>query len=398
MEQAKQKNGNPVQSNVPTISTLVTLSVLAVTAVSLLLFSSGLAPSHYKTLHFALNYEAEFLKRGLVGEVFRSLGISPWACAPGLFTLTVLLLLSAIYAIASRALLSQKAHPVLAMILVALWASPAALPHLAADFGRFDALLILLLGIWALCSFALIANLSLVLLALMGCAALLIHEIALFATVPIGFALWLVRYDEPLISLRTFAFGTVISLAFTLIWIFGNGDVLTPEGVLEMVSERYGPGDYSIELILLVLFGDISENVAYSTRQAARFAPLWEHLKFLGVMLGFLFLLGTMVAIAVQRLPRHGWIVVLASLTPLALYPLGYDYFRWLSFVLINFTVLSVWVMLHYPETTDAIIARSTRWHWAILGLLFLFLVVGPSGIFTSFVLSNAPLSALILP
>ncbi|MEX0970635.1 MAG: hypothetical protein WD046_09355 [Paracoccaceae bacterium] len=397
MKQSKQKIGELTRLSVSTFSAVTILGVLAVTAASVALFSNGLALSHYKTLHFALSYEAEFLKRGLVGEAFRLLGISPWGGAPGVFTLMVLLLLSGVYALGVHALLRQRAHPVLAAILIALWASPAALPHMTADFGRFDALLILLLGVWAVCSFALTANLSLVLLTLVGCAAILTHEIALFATVPIGLALWLIRYGEPLISVRTVAFGAVISLAFVLIWTFGNGDTLTREGVTAMVSERFGTGNYSIELMLLVLFGDISENAAYSAREAARFAPLREHLEFLGIMSGFLLLLGSMVAIAVRRLPRHGRVAVMACLTPLALYPLGYDYFRWLSFVLINMTVLSIWVMLHDPGTTDAIIARCRDFHRAIQGLSFLFLVVGPLGIFTCIAIREAPLFALIL-
>jgi hypothetical protein len=366
--------------------------------VSLLLFSNGLTPSHYKILHFVLSYETDFLKRGLVGEAFRQLGISPWGRAPALFTLTVLLLLSALYAIVARALLGQRPHPVLAVILIALWGSPAALPHWAWDFGRFDAFLILLLGIWALCSFSLRANESLMFLAVIGCTALLIHEVALFATVPIGLVLWLIRYNEPLISVRTFAFFAVTSLTFALIWIYGNADNLTPEEVTQIVSERCGSNDYSIELIKLVLFGSVSENIEYSAQRSATFAPLWEHLKFLLLMSGFLLLLGVMVGIAIRRLPRHGWIAVLASLAPLALYPFGYDYFRWLSFVLANFTLFSIWVMLHDPGSTDAIIAHGEGWYRPILALSLLFLVVGPLGVFTSFELSIAPLPALILP
>jgi hypothetical protein len=395
MKQSKQEIWEPVRSGLSIISTL---AILAVTAASIAMFSNGLIPSNYKTLHFALSYEVEFLKRGLVGEIFRLLGLSPWGAAPGVFSLLVLFLLSGLYALAARALLRQRAHPVLAVILVALWASPAALPHLAADFGRFDALLILLLGVWAVCSFALTANLSLALLTLVGCATVLIHEIALFATVPIGLALWLIRYDQPLISVRTLAFGAVIFVVSILIWAFGNGDIVTPEGVTQTISQNFGAGDYSIELMLLVLFGDISQNATYSARQAAYFAPLREHMQALGIMSGFLALLGAMAAIVVRRLPRHGWVALVTCLTPLVLYPFGYDYFRWLSFVLINMTALSIWVMLHDPTTTDAIIARCKGWRGAIQGLAFLFLVVGPLGIFTGFALRQAPLFALTLP
>ncbi len=398
MKQSEQRNSEAARSSVSALSAVVTLGVLAVTAASVALFSNGLAPSHYKTLHFALSYETEFLRRGLVGEAFRLLEISPWGAAPGVFTLAVLLLLNGVYALGANALLRQRADPVLALILVALWASPAALPHLAADFGRFDALLILLLGVWAVCSFALSAILSLALLTLVACVAVLSHELAVFATVPIGLALWLIRYDEPAISVRTVTFGLVISVAFAPIWTFGNADILTPEGVTAMITERYGAGDYSIELMLLVLFGDIAEYAKYAARQAALFAPLREHLTFFGIMSGFLLLLGVMAAVAVRRLPRLGWVAGLACLTPLALYPLGYDYFRWLSFVLINMTVLSVWGMLHDPGTTDAIIARCRSWRMAILSLSFLFLVVGPMGIFTGFALMKAPLTALFLP
>lgn len=398
MKPSKQKIGEATHSSVSIYSVVVVLAIFAVTVASIALFSNELALSHYKTLHFVLSYDAEFLKRGLVGEAFRLLGISPWGAAPGVFTLMVLLLLSGVYALGAFAVIRQRADPVLVGILIALWASPAALPHLTADFGRFDALLILLLGVWAVCSYALTANLSLVFLTLASCTAVLIHEIALFVTVPVGLALWLIRYDEPVISVRTVAFGAVISFAFTLIWTFGNGDILTPAGVRALISERFGAGDYSIKLMLLVLFGDISENAVYSARQAARFAPLREHLEFFGIMFGFLLLLGAMIAILIRQLPRHGWLAVVACLAPLALYPLGYDYFRWLSFVLINMTVLSVWAMLHDPGTTDAIIVRCRGWYRAIQGLSFLFLVVGPLGIFTCFALAKSPLFALILP
>lgn len=395
MKSSKQKVGEPARANVSIISIV---AILAVTAVSIAMFSNGLLPSHYKTLHFTLNYETEFLKRGLVGEAFRLLGLSPWGAVPSVFTLIVLSLLSGVYALAAHALLRQKAHPVLAVILITLWASPAALPHLAADFGRFDAILILLLGGWAVCTYALSAGQSLVLLTFVGCATLLIHEVALFATVPIGLALWLIRYDETIISIRTVIFGVVICVAFTLIWTFGNGDILTPVKVTEMISKSYGAGDYSIDLMQMVLFGDISQNAAYSAHQAAQFAPMRAHVQFFGIMFGFLLLLGAMVSMSVRRLPRHGWFAAMACLTPLALYPFGYDYFRWLSFVLINMTVLSIWVMLHEPKITDTIITHCERWRSVILGLGFLFLVVGPLGIFTGFALKQAPLFALILP
>ncbi|HCP81440.1 MAG TPA: hypothetical protein DIT67_07535 [Octadecabacter sp.] len=362
------------------------------------MFSDGLVPSNYKTLHFMLNYDAEFLKRGLVGEIFSLLGFSPWGAAPGVFTLMVLLLLSGLYVLGAYALLRQRGHPVLALMLIALWASPAALPHLAADFGRFDALLILLLGVWAGCSCALPAKLSLLLLAIVGCVSLLIHEITLLVTMPIGLVLWLIRYDKPLISFSTLAFGVIISLVFTLVWIFGNGDILTPESLTELISKNYGIGDYSIKLMLLVLFGDLSENVTYSARQAAYYDPVHQHLKFLAIMSGFILIQGTMVATAIRRLPRHSWSAIMACLTPLALYPFGFDYFRWLSFVLINMTVLSIWIMLHYPKIMDAIIANCEGWRKFIIAQIFLFLVVGALGVFTSFALRQAPLVTLIVP
>ncbi|RPE71871.1 hypothetical protein EDD53_1002 [Pacificibacter maritimus] len=374
------------------------VAIIAVTAVSIIIFSNGLVLSNYKTLHFILNYDVEFLKRGLVGQIFNLLGFSPWGAAPGVFTLMALLLLSGLYMLATYALLRQRGRSVLALVLVALWASPAALPHLAADFGRFDALLILLLGLWAVCSYALPAKLSLLLLAVVGCVSLLIHEITLVVTMPIGLALWLIRYDKPLISVSTLAFGVAISLVTALVWLFGKGDILTPENLTDLISKNFGVDDYSIKLILLVLFGDMAENITYSIRQAGYYAPVKQHLQFFAIMSGFIFLQGMMVITAVRRLPRHSWFAIMACLTPLALYPLGFDYFRWLSFVLINMTILSVWIMLHNPETTDAIIANCEGWRRCIIALIFLFLVVGPLGVFTSFALKHAPLVTPFLP
>ena len=395
MKPLKQNAG---QSARESVSLITNIAIFAGTAASIAMFSDGLVPSHYKTLHFALSYEVEFLKRGLVGEVFRILGLSPWSAAPGIFTLIVLVLLGGVYMIATHTLLRQHAHPLLGLVLVALWASPAAIPHLSADFGRFDALLILVLGLWAVCSYALSATPSLMLLTVGACCSVLIHEVALFATVPIGLVLWLIRYDEPLVSSSTVAFSLVISLTFALTWTFGGAGSLDPDGIVAMIAEHYGPSDYSIELMLLLLFGGMPENVSYSASYATRSAPLKEHLQFVVVMSGFMLLLGTMVATAVRRLPIRGFVAIVGCFAPLALYPFGYDYFRWLSFVLINMTILSVWVMLHDPRVTEAVILRCENWRNTIICLVFLFLAVGPVGIFTGFSLREAPLVTLLVP
>ncbi|SPJ25974.1 hypothetical protein [Palleronia abyssalis] len=382
----------------PTPPVAAVLGILAVTAASIVLFSNGLTLSPYKTLHFALSYETEFLKRGLVGEAIRRSGASPWHAAPGLFTLAVLLLLCGLYALAAHAILRQRADPTMAAILVALWASPAAMPHLAADFGRFDALLVLLLGSWALLSRALHATASLLLLALVGCAAMAVHEIAFLVTIPIGLVLWAIRYDAPVISLRTLPFGIVIAGVFALVWTFGGADILTREEVAVTISDRFGADDYSIALILLVLFGDISQNVVYSALQVGRLAPLREHLEYVVIMSGVFVLLGAIAVIIARSRPGYAWMAGLACLAPLALYPLGYDHFRWHSFVHINMTILFLWVMLHDPGTTKAVITRCRARQAGIVGLSLLFLGVGPLGVFTAFDLERAPLITLLRP
>ena len=362
------------------------LSVLALAVLTVLSLYRGFGMvNDWKYTHFLFSYQDEFLKRSLVGELMRHL-VGPVTydavvvCSViALATLSVLLF----YVCVRPALKKPMPRGGFLFAAVAL-SSPATLQHFAFDLGRFDVFNLLL----AVASLLAIHGLSRMAAALVVCVllaiSLLIHEGVFFMYMPLVVGYWFYR-DRARSAL--WLQGTYVVLAFLMTFVisrWGQVTLYSLDHHLALLTERFG--DRVVAISVQVLHeGGVIQNIRRTYYLGVSMERLWHHLLMFVLLAPVLFMLFQATrAVLGQREPR-AWLVLLAALSPLALYPLGHDHFRWWALALTNLFVALAMLGITREGMRTAIARTFERYWllgWVAIGLA---LITGPLGVTESF-------------
>ena len=131
--------------------------------------------------------------------------------------------------------------------------------------------------------------------------------------------------------------------------------------------------------------GGAIQNIRRTYYLGVSMERLWHHLLMFALLAPVLFMLFQATrAVLGQREPR-AWLVLLAALSPLALYPLGHDHFRWWALALTNMFVALAMLGITREGMRTAIARTFERYWllgWVAIGLA---LITGPLGVTTSF-------------
>ncbi|WNK21222.1 hypothetical protein P1P91_05985 [Halomonas piscis] len=347
--------------------------------------ASGLIDWNYTQLLF--RYDAGFIKRGLLGTLLGWLpGTLDYATASRVAYALLGVLAVAFLLPFVRVWRAAEGRAGALWLLLLAVTSPATLGHFARDVGRTDAVVLalaiaLLLGLGRLGGARRGAAAALV-LSVNG-AAILIHEAAFFMVVPLTLAFWHYRdAARAALAWQGACLAALTALTYLVSTRGGFDAVPLAERFAELQS-AYGAHVDKGSLSVLYHTG-LAENVRHTLAEGFRPARLAHHAVLLAALLPFGYVAVRVLAAVRRDMSVRAWLLLAAAFSPLALYPLGHDHFRWWSLAITN--ALVAFALLcraegAVAERALACLEASRRWVWAAL---LLALVTGPLGVVTS--------------
>ncbi len=339
--------------------------------------------------HWLFSYHYEFVKRGLPGEVLDLLGVAKnpqiiYAISYGVFVLAAGAL---IFFFSRPWRLRQDQGGFLFFLLAAT--SAGTIQYLHYDVGRFDAISLLLALLAMVCieRFGFIVQ-ALSVLLLMS-AVILVHEANFVMFFPMVFMFWIYRRRAGMAG-NLIRFGVLSCLLLVLAATLANGlvDTLSFDAYYQALKPWLGPG-YSAGS-LPVLFADLDASMALTWRHGFTYAKAAHHLA----LLAFLMPLGWLFYPPLKRLLCTGLpgrdravicVFLLCTLSPLALYPFGFDHFRWWAMAIINFFLVLALLMADQCRLGKEVSRRLLDQKKLVYALVAASFLLGPLSITTSF-------------
>lgn len=336
--------------------------------------------SDWTYTHWLFNFQDQFTKRALPGEMLIRMGLEPsydLITQIGLvFALAGFIALTFVFA---RPLFQQNRTGLWLFLLLAV-SFPATLQHLRMDLGRFD-VIGLLLGISAMLTIRHNPRLAYLIVPLLMALAIIVHEAMFFIILPLVMGYWLYCTREGrsgLIVLVVF----LSLLGFT--YLVATKGTLPQAGQAEHLKTLQADyGERVTPSSLVVLYrGDLATHAQRSWANAFTPNRLFHHLAMFTVVLPLLLLFFICLS---QQLDRYKILVLVGAAAPLLLYPLGHDHIRWWALAVTNgFIALS---LLATDDTDFARQLDDTLEHYKVQvsAFIMLCLFAGPMGNTTSF-------------
>jgi len=334
--------------------------------------------------HWLFDYQQGFIKRGLLGDLVRQLyGEPTFADIRFVSYLLIFLVFSAMLLVFSRPLVKEGGSGLWLFLLFSITHS-ATFQHFNYDIGRFDGVIFILalLAVHAIHRWHGAKWLNL-LVPLLLALSLFVHEAAFFLTLPLVLVYW--YYREPgrnSMLVKALVFMGMLVLTYL---ISTRGLLPAEDYESHLATLRSLHGDRITENSLQVLYrGSVAENVR-ATVEASFSVDWWlQHLALLLVLLpgGFLF----------RKLFRQYGkaqfslkLLYLSAFSPLALYPLGMDHFRWWALSMTNVLVVTAIVATEDSRFRSALAEVFERYQKWIGFLIMLSIALGPLKITSSF-------------
>lgn len=344
----------------------------------------------YNLTQWAFTYDYGFSKRAFVGEL-----ISYWV-APDqlLLTLKLITLLISILVgiffiiVVLRPYFCNRDIGLLAFAILAI-THPATLQHFFYDQGRFDHLgwLLMVLGLFMIKRGG--VHLSTAIVLTVSIIGILIHEVFLVLYLPLMLMYWFVRQPNIPLARLSQVVVTAVIVGVTIILVLNSTPPLAQETYVAALQSMHG--DWISEKSVQVLYGGIAVESSRALNLLLSQRRLLQYL-ILGLFLfpTIIFIYGVFrryVALARDRPEARElslWLVVLAGLSPLAMFFVGIDFARWLSISITNMFIALALCAGESERFRDAI-GNTFRTHpwliWLALGSHF---VSGPMGVAAS--------------
>lgn len=292
------------------------------------------AHTYWMDTHWLFNYEHGFVKRGLIGELFRQFGpdmnLETLAVAQ---TATIIAASAGFLAVVTWFVLRSYRsnapwhNATIFAVGLLLLTAPGALRQTVYEIGRFDAF-----GLATLCALVALTRLSQGLWSFLFLAgaivfAIFVHEAHFFWVVPLSLWLWAIHTDQqaplavPLLS--------ICAVAVAAVLITGNASYGDYMGFDEAKAVLAMNTDVPIvNGSLKVQFRSLDDNVALTAKNSFSYRRIIGCLLGLVSLLPYLFVLVTTVRGEEKTKLRWG---LLAAFAPLLLVVVGHDQGRWLA-------------------------------------------------------------------
>lgn len=326
----------------------VLAAVLATVIAAYALINESIAGmKEYVYTYFFITYEFEFIKRGFIGEIIRQLSIPLSNFSASAIYILGFASCWVVFVGAFFRMYALKPTLDVSLLLLFFAFCPALTLHFATqDFGRLDIFLAMLLLFSVVSPFYMGKWTSLVFIILCQIAACLIHEGALLLTAPMAFFIWSMRVKGKYPLLPAFGAFCAVTLATIVIWYYGDITEMTLDEIYEVYASRSVDGSPLFKGAINILMSGLDS--ALGTLFYSVPLTLVHHAVFLVAVFFHLIFLVNLVRAADFVKPYALYGSLMFVLTPLALYPLGHDFFRWWSFVFLN-----AFVLIAYLWTTS---------------------------------------------
>ena len=344
--------------------------------------------SNWKYTHYLFSYESGFVKRGLIGELISILPIyASYSVINIIAYSSVFILCSIFILIFIKLWVKHQEHYGFFLFMLLVLTSPATLQHFFYDVGRFDIYIYIcstsiMYGIYTFGSKHYIITFFLVSCFLS--ILILIHEATFFTITPLVLMFWhYIDSSKKTIVLQIVSFMIVFLLTY-LVSTKGDYTALTAEDHVLKLQSIYGSRVSKLSVDVLHNIS-LEENIFLTIKNGLTLDSLSNHIYFLLFSLpSFYFSLGLY-----HRLKEHITIKIgmlfLSVSSPLALYPLGYDYFRWWSFTITNVILVIIFLCLKNSKFSEAIFKYFEDKRKLVFFIIVLGFISGPLEYIKSF-------------
>lgn len=340
---------------------------------------------NWKYTHYLFSYESGFVKRGLIGELLSILSIKPsYSTINYIAYSSVFILIFAVFFILKTLWSTNKNNYGFFLLLLFITTSPATLQHFLYDVGRFDiyiytgviALLYILDSVSTVTKFFTV-NLFLSLF-------ILIHEAAFFIVAPMIFMYWHYRdSSKQSVVLQIISFFFIFFLTYL---VSTNGDYTSlslKDHVKELASVY---GNKVIEGSVAVIHkSDLEYNIHMTFERGFTLDRLLHHIYLLLFMIPLIYFSVGLYQQVKEQLTLRSCILLLSGLSPLALYPLGHDHFRWWSLAITNVMLIIIFLCLNNKKLSEVVFNYFECQEKLVIFMIVLGFILGPLGYIKSF-------------
>ncbi|WP_264695150.1 hypothetical protein [Candidatus Nitrosacidococcus sp. I8] len=346
-------------------------------------------PSDWLYTHLLFNYQDEFVKRGLVGEIIRQLGVamsydSALYIAYGIFlSVCAALLITIIIPFKGY---WQSTGCVLFFLFVL--SHSGTVQHFYDNFGALDGVCLVL----SLCALLVIYKIkkpwAYFLAYPFMAAALLVHEGTFFTYIPLIFAFSLYLNSSKKNILQLLLFGIALLLMTTAIFYYGTAKHSTLDQHYKKLINIYGDDSNEVTIakgaIAVLHDRGIKENMRLVALDIKKYGSeiKKEHLILFITLFPTFLIYADLIS---EDIKKNGYtkklLLFASALSPLALYPLGYDFYRWWSLSLTNLFLVTAIIAGIDDRFRDLLISFFHRYQYLVLVAIIFCLIKGELGV-----------------
>ena len=350
----------------------------------------------FQLTHYYFNYSDEFLRRGLIGEVLRQIGFSLshlnvallYSSAVALFLLLLVLACARVFA-------RLPAH-IGSLFVVFMLACPGLTLHYAySSYGYLDIFQLLLAASGLLAIYLSPLPLALAVAVTLAISSMLIHEAGLMITTPVLIAALMLKFgDRFALPKAALMFAGLVAVAI-LIWRHGSADTMTYEDHIGALTSAAGSTEAISDAAVIVLHRTLGDNIGLVLPRSPWWYA-WQQVKFVIFAAPYLFFFVTSLMVVKAYLAPSGrsmagLAMAAAIFAPVALYPIGHDYFRWWSAAMTNYFLLMLFFCSLYPGFLERLVALMQRYRRVMLTGIAIGVSMGGIGGLVSFSVHTAP-------
>jgi len=350
----------------------------------------------FQLTHYYFNYSDEFLRRGLIGEILRQLSFSMSNINVSVLYSAAVVLFFMLMVIACAHVFSRLPTQTGVLFVVFMLACPGLTLHYAySSYGYLDIFQLLLaaLGLFAISRQGLPVGLAVA--CILSVSSMLIHEAGLMITAPVFIAALMLKFgDRFTLPKATVTFAVFVAIAI-VIWRNGGADTMSFEDHIAALSTTAAPNNTISDAAVVVLHRTLGDNVGLVLPKSPWWYA-WQQVKFVALAAPYLFffvasLMMIRSYLASSGRQMSGLVMAAAIFAPVALYPIGHDYFRWWSAAMVNYFLLVLFFCSLNPGFLDHLKAFMDRYKRVMFAGVFIGATMGGIGGLVSFSIHTAP-------
>lgn len=359
--------------------------------VSLLVFMNSLNPiDDYNFTHWLFNYKFQFIKRGFIGQIFYIFNIHPTLEIVYFSSYLILFIMFYVYIKffynAIKPFNGEQGS--FLFFLIAVFHS-ATLQHYHYDIGRFDQIGIIVTLVLISCLKKISDLFQLIIVTLTFIILILIHEALFIMFGPLILLYWInLKKNNTNFTLLKIITFICLGTATLFVSTFGIMKKISAENYFELLLKDYGNKiDKSAVLTLYRNFSDnleFTHNIGYS---------IGHHVLMLIVVLPVIFISSVLFykyfhkVISISH-KIMSYLLLISALSPLLLYPIAVDRFRWISITITNLLIV-IAIQMQDSKFKLEVINTVEKYKMVIYTTLMASLLLGPLEVGLSF--SNNP-------